>query len=336
LALKAAMYTSSTEFPQSVRSSLSAVKTLAIVACPACGSDLYDDFLFGGNHTLRRCRGCEMVFATEYGDPAEIYVDGYLKGETDFGLDLSHPMFQEFLAYAAHQRLALVERVTRPPGRFLDVGCGSGEVLVVARERGWTVQGAEPVAESARIAHDERGLDVKAAILEESGLPERSYDVVSAFHVLEHMRDGQGFLRTIARWARPGGHVVIEVPNWASVHRRAWGRSWPGLRPLEHLAHYTPASLAATMRRSGLDPVQVHTPGFLWKEQTFDQMLADLGLQRASARLHRARVLTRPGTQLDEPATKPTALGWMLLLSLQRAYAVTRAGQVILAIARVP
>ncbi len=275
------------------------------------------------------------MYAPVAGDPEEIYVDGYLKGETEFGLDLFHPLFQEFLTYAAERRFALIERVASPPGRLLDVGCGSGEVLAVGRARGWEVQGAEPVAESARIA-SERGLDVRCALLEESGLPERSYDVVCAFHVLEHMSDGQAFLRTLARWVRPGGHVVIEVPNWRSVHRLAWGAEWPGLRPLEHLAHYAPATLAGTMRRAGLDPVEVHTPGFLWEEQTLDQMLADLGLQRASRGLRRARVFARPGHQSDTPAAMPTRFGRWVLEGVQGGYGFARAGQVVLAIARVP
>ena len=312
------------------------MKTLTIDVCPGCRSATFDEFDFGPNHRLRRCTDCRLVYAPVAGDPDEIYVDGYLKGETEFGLDLFHPLFQEFLTYAAERRFALIERVASPPGRLLDVGCGSGEVLAVAQGRGWTVQGAEPVAESARIARDERGLDVRNTILEESGLPERSYDVVSAFHVLEHMRDGQEFLRTLARWVRPGGHLVIEVPNWRSVHRLAWRDAWPGLRPLEHLAHYSPATLAATMRRAGLEPVDVHTPGFLWEEQTFEQMLADLGLQRASLSMRRARIFTRHGRQDEKPATKPTRLGRWMLEGVQGGYGFARAGQVILAVARVP
>jgi 2-polyprenyl-3-methyl-5-hydroxy-6-metoxy-1,4-benzoquinol methylase len=312
------------------------VKTLAIDACPGCGSAQHEEFDFGDHHRLRRCRGCSLVYAPVAGDPDEIYVDGYLKGETEFGLDLFHPLFQEFLTYAAGRRFDLIERVAQPPGRLLDVGCGSGEVLAAGRDRGWTVQGAEPVTESARIAREDRGLDVRNALLEESGLPERSYDVVCAFHVLEHMRDGQAFLRTLARWVRPGGHLVIEVPNWRSVHRLAWGEDWPGLRPLEHLAHYSPATLAATIRRAGLEPVEVHTPGFLWEEQTFEQMLADLGLQRASRSMRRARVFTQPGRQADRPAVKPTRLGRWVLEGVQGGYGFARTGQVILAIARVP
>src|SRR5205807_2082657 len=149
------------------------------------------------------------------------------------------PTFQRFLDHAAAIRLGIVERAQRGTGTLLDVGCGSGEVLRVAERRGWTATGVEPVAESAKIAQ-QRGLDVREALLDDAGLPEHSFDVVTAFHVLEHMPDGVGFLRMLARYARPGGLVVVEVPNWRSFHRRRGGSHWPGLRPLEHVAHYEP------------------------------------------------------------------------------------------------
>ena len=320
----------------SVPGSLSGqMHTYELTACPACGQGRYHGIELGEDAPLRRCDSCDLVFAPAYGDPEEIYVDGYLKGETDFGLDIFNPLFQEYLDHVAHLRLALIER-TQTPGRLLDVGCGSGEVLVAARARGWEVAGAEPVEDSAKMAVEERGLDVRCALLEESGLPERSYDVVSAFHVLEHMTDGLSFLQSISRWARPGGYVVIEVPNWRSVHRRSFGGAWPGLRKLEHVAHYSPATLASAMERAGLEPVRVYTPGFIWPQQTFGQMLADLGAHRFERWMLRARVFTRPGEQDGQPAVVPTKLGWWALRTLQRAYVSTRRGMVVLGIARVP
>lgn len=312
------------------------MKTYELRACPGCRAESSVEFRLGPDRVLRRCERCDLVFAPEYADPSEVYVEGYLRGETEFGLDVFDPLFQEFLLYAASRRLDLIERTARPPGRLLDVGCGSGEVLVAARERGWDVQGAEPVEESAAYAVIERGLDVRAALLEESGIPEASADVVSAFHVLEHMSDGRAFLQSIARWARPGGHVVIEVPNWGSVHRRAYGAAWPGLRPLEHVAHYTPRTLATTMRRAALEVVAVHTPGFLWRRQTLAQMLHDLGAERLAPAARRVRVLTQPYEVGGDQRVTTNRVGWWTLNAVQAAYGAARTGQVVLAIARVP
>lgn len=312
------------------------METHALTTCPACGGDEAADFEFSPEHRLRRCRKCSLVYAPAFADPTEVYVEGYLSGRTDFGIDVFHPLFQEFLAFCAEVRLDVVETRQAPPASWLDVGCGTGEVLAVARERGWDVAGAEPVDESARYARDHRGLDVRTAMLDDAGFPERHYDVVSAFHVLEHMTEGVEFLEHISRWCKPGGHVVVEVPNWRSMHRWAHGPSWPSLRPLEHLAHYTPATLRSTLRRTGLQPVLVETPGFIWRKQTLPQMLNDL----AGSRWRRGRRVTdrlgRAGVQDGQPTTMATPFGFALLRAVQAAYGATNRGMVVLAIAKVP
>jgi 2-polyprenyl-3-methyl-5-hydroxy-6-metoxy-1,4-benzoquinol methylase len=310
------------------------MKTYALRTCPSChGVGSADVVLRGtkGLHTLRQCTACGLVYASEYADPDEVYVDGYLRGETEFGLDIMHPLFQEFLSYAANRRLAAVEDLLGGPGTLLDVGCGSGEVMLAAQQRGWRATGAEPVAESAAIAVD-RGLDVKNARLEQSGLPEGSYDVISAFHVLEHMSDGTGFLQSIARWARPGGYVVVEVPNFQSFHRRGYGADWPGLRPLEHITHYSPRTLDATLKRAGLEVASVRTMSFLWEKQTLDQRLADLARHRWRRYLAR---LSRPSAMQQNPGLVPGSVAAAILDATQSAYDVVKMGQVILGIGRV-
>ena len=308
-----------------------ALTTHDIECCPGCRSTRSRPFLLGGT-PLRRCDDCALTYGASYADPSEVYVEGYLFGNTEFGLDVMHPLFQEFLAYAAAKRLDVIEKVIGPDASLLDVGCGTGEVLAVARDRGWTVAGAEPVVESATYASEKRGLDVAPAILQESGFPERSFDVVTAFHVVEHMVDSQGFLQMMSRWAKPGGYVVVEVPNWHSFHRRNAGAGWSGLRPLEHVGHYGPATMKATMKRAGLEPVMVRTPGFLWENQTLDQQLDDLGLYRLKGR---TQFLGKSGLHNDGPAVVPRRATAGALLGLQAAYNRLGVGQVVFAIARV-
>lgn len=306
------------------------VKVRTTTACPGCGSADFGVFALG--HTsLNRCLRCHLVFAPEYAAPDDVYVDGYLSGRTDFGLDLSSPLFQEFLAYAASIRLAVLEEACGGPGSLLDVGCGTGEVLAVARQRGWAVQGVEPVQESATHAVEQRRVPVVAATLEASGLPECHYDVVTAFHVVEHMVDAAAFLATIARWVRPGGYVAVEVPNWHSLHRRNAGERWNHLRPLEHVGHYGPRTLRAAMTRADIDPIMVRTMGFLWEKQTLQEQLNDLGLYRWGRWLRPLGVRGRRG---DEEAVFPGWLAARGLRGIQAALGRAGTGQVVLGIGR--
>lgn len=307
------------------------MKTHALDACPSCGAYESADFRFGPQH-LRRCAACETVYAAEYADPTEVYVDGYLCADTEFGIDISHPRFQSYLAGVGAERARLIERITGGRGRLLDVGCGSGEFAAAARDHGFEVQAVEPEATAATVARD-RGLDVRTAMLEESGLPEGSYDVVSAFHVLEHLPDSRAFLRSLARFAKPGGHVVIEVPNFGSVLRRRSGADWVHLRPLEHLIYHSPETLERSFLHGGLDPVAVRTRTWLSPPQELDDALADL----ARPRLGPARSLVARREQVDgDSVLVPRPAGWVLLRALASLYDFLRGGTVVLGVARRP
>lgn len=304
----------------------------ALPACTACGSDQCKSFDLGAGHLLKQCRECETVSALEYADPSEIYTDGYLFGKTDFGLDVRDPEFQEYLLRVGHRRFELIESVSSERETFLDVGCGSGEVLQAGRERGWHVQGVEPEATGATMAR-ERGLNVEIAMLEDTGLQERFYDVVAAFHVLEHVPDPVGFLKMLARWARPGGLVVVEVPNFASFQRRRLAEGWPMLRPLEHLTHFTPATLERAVGGAGLKPIITRSPVYLGPPQNLHFALADLG--RAGRFRHLMRPLSRARPVNGSTARYPTRAGWSLLRALEAGYDRRGIGAVAFCIGKV-
>lgn len=249
--------------------------TIALDRCPACQAAGGDDFTLG-EAQLRRCHGCGTVYARRYADPDAIYVDGYYRAAKGFGIDISHPRFQAYLREVNAQRAARLEQTVGGLRTVLDVGCGTGDFLTALRERGWRVAGVDPIQTAAELAR-ERGLDVRTATLEDSGIPMGAWDVVTAVHVLEHVPDALGFLRTLARWARPGGHVVVESPNWASRLRREHGPRWVHLRPMEHLVHWTPDTVAATFRRAGLEPVAVRTPTWRSALHTPHEAAADIG-----------------------------------------------------------
>lgn len=303
----------------------------ALPTCPACGSSEARSFDLGASNHLKECQACGTVSALEYADPADVYTDGYMFGETDFGLDVRHPEFQEYLAAVARRRIAMIESVTGGPGSLLDVGSGTGEVMMAARDAGWTIQGVEPERTGARFALD-RGLPVEVAMLEESGLPERSFDVVSAFHVLEHVPDTREFLRTLARWARPGGHVVIEVPNFRSLQRRRLAQGWSGLRPLEHIVHFTPETLESAVRASGLTPELSRSPAYVGPPQDLEHALGDLA---RGARVWRLLApLAAERVHSGHRRRYPGRVGWAALRGMEALYDRAGIGTVVFSVSR--
>ena len=322
------------------------MKTKELLQCPVCRDGAATRVEIGPAWHLRRCSSCGTVYAPEYADPDELYVDGYrsagpalLEGGTPVaelsaagrGLDIQDPTFQRYLARLAGRRLDILAKARRPPGKLLDVGCGTGEFLAVARARGWTTVGVDPVADAVEICLTQRGLDVRTGRLQDVGLPERTFDVVSASHVLEHMPMATEFLALVARWARPGGLVLVEVPNFRSVQRRAMGSSWPGLRPLEHVVYFTADSLRRAFTEAGLSPVAMRTPSYVGPPQDLGYALGDLGQSRLRPLL---LPLCRRATGDGGPV--PSAAVWAALRAIDALYDRLRIGMVLVGIALVP
>lgn len=138
----------------------------------------------------------------------------------------------------------------RGQGRLLDVGCGSGAALGVARALGWQVAGIEmdqAAAEKARRFTEA----IHAGDALTAPFAAGRFDVVTAFHVLEHVPDPVSVARRMLEWLAPGGLLIIEVPNAGGLGAALFGRAWSGLELPRHLSHFSPESLTRVMERAG-------------------------------------------------------------------------------------
>jgi 2-polyprenyl-3-methyl-5-hydroxy-6-metoxy-1,4-benzoquinol methylase len=311
------------------------LKTIELTSCPACGSERSETISLGGQAELLRCLDCGTVRAPAYADHDEVFEEGYMRGEASFGLDFDilHPRCQELLAGINERRMELLEKTTGGPGRLIDVGCGTGELLAVARDRGWNVIGIDPVADQAEHARSERQLDVRAATLEEFGKPEHPFDAVTAFHVLEHMPEPIAFARGLSEIARPGGSLMIEVPNFDSLERKRRGPRWGHLRPLEHLVHYTPDSLRRVLESAGLEQVTTRTVTWVGPPQSLHEAAAGLAEPRLARWL---KPLCAKRTVDGHEVRVPGRMAWAALRAYAAASERRGAGATVLATARVP
>jgi SAM-dependent methyltransferase len=174
------------------------------------------------------------------------------------GLDCESPWFHELSEIRFRRILSTLRRLC-PGGRLLDVGCATGDFLVEARRAGYEAAGLEISDYAAGVAK-ERGLDVFPGGLGDFPAPQGSFDIVTMFHVLEHMEQPGEALRThVKRLLRPGGILVVEVPNFASLRARLDGAEWEDLRPEQHRYHFTPRSLRNAAAVCGFRPLCLET-----------------------------------------------------------------------------
>jgi 2-polyprenyl-3-methyl-5-hydroxy-6-metoxy-1,4-benzoquinol methylase len=190
---------------------------------------------------LVRCVRCGLGFLNPRPTPQEVgryYPASYFsKREADM------PRYERLAAYVPGER-----------GRLLDVGTADGHFLELMRGRGWDVAGVEPGG--SRPDDDDRGLDIRYGPFPAAtqDLPDGSFDVVTAWAVFEHLHDPASAFAECARLLRPGGRLVIQVPNLDSVvSRLPINEDVP-----RHLYFYDPATLKAFGAKAGLQRLKVH------------------------------------------------------------------------------
>jgi SAM-dependent methyltransferase len=219
-----------------------------------------------GDYELARCTRCGTA-VTLAPAPAEAHEAGAYGGGAPRGSGLAAPLLRAF----TRKRLALLERAgARTPGRLLDIGAGRGRFVAEARAAGWYAHGIEPSArgvEGARAI----GVQLQRTGLDDAQIPAGSLDAATLWHVLEHLDDPGPALARIAGWLRPGGLLLVGVPNLGSVQARVGGARWYHLDVPRHRTHFTVAGLEALLRAGGLEPLSTthllleHNPFGLWQ-----------------------------------------------------------------------
>jgi SAM-dependent methyltransferase len=144
-----------------------------------------------------------------------------------------------------------------PPGDLLDVGCGSGTMLLALEQAGWRGHGVE-LDEAAVRAARAAGLErVRAGDLLAAGYEDAAFDAVRFSHSLEHMHAPRAELAEAHRVLRPGGRLAIAVPNFGALLRRLCGERWFFLDLPRHLWHFDRRTLPRLVRETGFDVTRV-------------------------------------------------------------------------------
>jgi len=237
--------------------------------CPTCGSNDARHELDKDHMRLVRCRRCDLVYVTPTFDEAH-YKTVYASAEyQEIVRDLGIKSHQYRVERFGRERVALMApHLTTERPRYLDVGCSTGFVVEAARDAGWDAIGIDLNPSAIEFGRT-RGLDLRAAALEDAGFANATFDVVSLFDVLEHLLDPVDTLRACTRLLRRGGIVFLYVPNYDSASRLLMGRDAHFIWPTHHLNYYTPVTIRDLMAREGLETVYVATEGldvadYLW------------------------------------------------------------------------
>jgi len=151
------------------------------------------------------------------------------------------------------RRRRAVERLL-PSGRILDVGCATGDFLTGMQKHGWDVHGVEIAPEAAAQASARLGAPIFAGDLLPANFPNEYFGVVTLWNVLEHLYEPTASLREAFRILKPGGWLILTVPNTESLDFRLFGRFWIGWDTPRHLYLFSPQLLIKILRQIGFEP----------------------------------------------------------------------------------
>lgn len=197
---------------------------------------------------------------------------GYYKNETatrfNFGLEQVVKLFRFW-------RAAKVKSLVPKATSILDIGCGRGWMLYFLRTYfGFTaVAGTQISLPAIKFARERLKLNIYDHDLLELALPKESFDVITIWHVLEHVTEPKEYVREMYRLLKPNGTLLVEVPNLRAWSRRLTGKYWLSWDPKYHLTFFDPCSLAKLLSTTGFRVKKIHTHSLEYSTFTSVQSL---------------------------------------------------------------
>ena len=232
----------------------------SINECVYCGaresSVLYAaDSISGDNFHINRCLKCNAAFISPRPTEeqmARAYDDSYYgKGQTKFAGHI-----EKILDYFRLARAMRVGRYISPPAKILDIGCGNGGFLGGLIRRGYDGYGVELPGKAAQRAGQIAGLKLKTGQMTDEDFGEDFFDGVCMWHVFEHLPEPKKTLQIIRKILKPGGYLMMSLPNIDSIQSRLFKGKWFHLDLPKHQFFLGASGLISEIRGFGFELIR--------------------------------------------------------------------------------
>ncbi len=177
--------------------------------------------------------------------------DTYIS-HTDSNKTLVDKLYQTVKKYSLRSKCSLVEKYLRSEKTLLDVGAGTGDFLVAAKNKGWSIAGVEPNYD-ARMRAQEKQI---ALIPNMESLPGKKFEVITLWHVLEHLPDLENKILKLVWHLEKEGTLIIAVPNFKSHDAKYYKTAWAAYDVPRHLWHFSRCSIEKLFGKHGLQLVK--------------------------------------------------------------------------------
>jgi SAM-dependent methyltransferase len=229
---------------------------LQITNCPVCGGTSFEHFLTCKDYTVSQesfnivsCKECNFKFTNPRPDDSEIWK--YYKSEdyvshSDTRKGLINRLYHAVRSRTLKQKLGLISKyVSR--GTILDYGCGTGMFLKTCSDAGWRSYGFEPDPDARRLASEKKLNVVKS----KDELASQRFDIISLWHVLEHVTDLAPTLQFFSGSISDRGRLIIAVPNYTCDDANHYKEFWAGYDVPRHIYHFEINTLSRLLGKHG-------------------------------------------------------------------------------------
>lgn len=229
---------------------------IEIHSCPVCGAAEWQFIFTVPDHSIskeefriKKCTACSFMVTSPR--PDEDKLGQYYKSENYIshsgkGNSVVNLLYLQARKYSLNWKLNLIKQL-KPEGSLLDVGCGTGEFLSTIKANGFSVDGVE-LDESARARASQLiGQPITPSLKEANG----SYDLITLWHVLEHLPELNESIEKINSLLKTDGKLLIAVPNHTSNDAQHYQQHWAGYDVPRHLWHFNKTSMATLLHGHG-------------------------------------------------------------------------------------
>lgn len=216
-------------------------------ACILCGNRSYEKLFNMGSTNIISCRKCGLTKTENFSAP------DYEKYHRDDDYKKDEWLYCNFF----QKRVSNIQKYHPKRGRVLEIGCSTGTLLQLLKEKGWETWGVEP-SKSGEVAR-KRGIKLVKQYFETARLPQNYFDAVVLNHTLEHLENPVVILQKARRLLKSDGIIIVDVPNFGSLSSKIMGKHWGYLAPDEHLWHFTPKTLKGVAKKAGLEIIRQET-----------------------------------------------------------------------------